>query len=392
VSREEQWAARRRGGPGPGREPRRIPDREPDREPRSGSERAVDRETDRAPARDSERGTGRKPRNEPERGSKKEPGREFESQPALVPERESERGLTLLESLLAWTLALAVFTASLGITAVLRRSFLRTEAAADAAQRVRIALESIARDLRMAGLGVDPDGAPGRPDEAIEGAWAGAIAARGDLDGAESSARSDPERWIAGAFPSVRTGNDELVVYALRRESGPGGGDLVFEADVAGAAPVTIPGGELVAPRDGGVEPVRLTRVVGADGSAAGAGCILYRATLSNNAAVWGTGNAVIWQPLADGIAAIRFRYFDETGTELAPPGGAEGARDARGRIASVRVGVTAIERRPDPDWTDRSDPDPATAHYRKAEGAEWIVLRSAGLLARADPPGGSSP
>ncbi len=53
---------------------------------------------------------------------------------------------------------------------------------------------------------------------------------------------------------------------------------------------------------------------------------------------------------------------------------------------------MTAIERRPDPDWSDPSDPDPSTAHYRKAEGTEWIALRSAGLVARADPPGGSAP
>ena len=146
-----------------------------------------------------------------------------------------------------------------------------------------------------------------------------------------------------------------------------------------------------MAPRDGGVETVRLTRVVGADGSAAGAGCVLYRATLSNNAAVWGTGNSIVWQPLADGIAAIRFRYYDESGTELAPPGGDEGARDARCRIAAVQVGVMAIEKRPDPE--DRPvRPGPATAHYRKAEGAEWIALRSAGLAARTDPPGGSVP
>ena len=132
---------------------------------------------------------------------------------------------------------------ALGLTSSLRRTFLKTEAALDASQRVRIALESIGRDLRMAGLGVDPDGAPGRPDEAIEGAWSGAIAARGDLDGLEPSARSDPERWIAGIFPSVRTGNDEIFAYALRRESGAGGSDLVFEADVAAGAPVTTPGG-----------------------------------------------------------------------------------------------------------------------------------------------------
>src|SRR5262245_53326861 len=126
---------------------------------------------------------------------------------------------------------------------LLRRSYLRAALAGDALQRARIAQESIAHDLRLAGLGVDPDGAPGRPDESIEGAWAGAVVLRGDLDADDAQAWDEPERWIAGSFPSTRTGNDEIVAYALRDESGAGGTDLDFDADVFSPSTVTTPAG-----------------------------------------------------------------------------------------------------------------------------------------------------
>jgi len=250
---------------------------------------------------------------------------------------------------------------------------------------IKIAIESIAHDLRLAGLGVDPDGAAGRPDEAIEGAWPGAIAARGDLDTDDPQARDDPERWIAGSFPSTRTGNDEVFIYALRRENGSGGSDLVFEADLANPAPVTTPSGDRVAPRDGIVESLRLTRIVAGTGGSAGTGCILYRATVASNASLWGTGNAVAWQPLADGVSTLAFRYFDEAGIEVPAPGGAESARDGRGRIASVETRVVALEKRPDAAWRDPADPDPTTAAYRKAEQVVRVALRNSVGMTRQD-------
>ena len=279
---------------------------------------------------------------------------------------------------MAWTLALVVLLCALGLLAALRRTFLRCEMAADAAQRLRIAMGSLVRDLRRTGYGVDPDGAPGRPDEAVEGAWAGAFAGRGDLDADDPSESADPEASIAGVFPTTRTGNDEIFAYALRRESGSGGSDVTFEADVASASVVTTPSGTTVAVRDGTVESVRLTRVLAASGGSAGTGAILYRATLANNASLWGTGNAIVWQPLADGISTLAFRYFDDEGIEIAPPGGAQASAAERARIASIEVRIVALERLPDRAWTDSNDPNPATASYRKADDRMRIDLRNA--------------
>lgn len=297
------------------------------------------------------------------------------------------RGFSLLEMVVATSLTVTILLIALGMLQLLRRSFLRTELASDAQQRLRIAQETISHDLRLAGLGVDPDGAAGRPDEAIEGAWRGAIAARGDYDADDSQARDDPERWIAGPYPSTRTGNDEIVVYALRDETGTGGADLMFDADVASPATVTTPSGTVAASRDGIVERVVLTRVVASGGGSAGPRGVLYRATLANNAALRGTGNAVSWQPLADGVALLELRYFDDLDRELGPPGGAQADSLARARIALVEVRLVVLEARPDPDWTDPLDPDPATVHYRRAEARFSVSLRSARL--RGAPEGG---
>jgi hypothetical protein len=112
---------------------------------------------------------------------------------------------------------------------------------------------------------------------------------------------------------------------------------------------------------------------------------VLYRATLTNNASLWGTGNAVVWQPLADGIAKLAFRYFDAAGVEIEAPGGTETTRDARRRIASIEIRLVALERRADAAWIDTADPNPATARHRKAAGVETVVLRSAVGTTRAD-------
>lgn len=300
---------------------------------------------------------------------------------------EPERGMTLLEIVVAASLSLVLVLGALGLLQSLRRSYLRTELATDATERVRIAMESLRHDLQRTGAGVDPDGTPGRPDETIEGAWAGALAARGDLDESDPSRRDDPESWIAGVFPSTRTGNDEIFIYALRKESGGVGQDLTFEADAASPSVVTTPAGDRVAERDGVVEAVRLTRLGGSSGAPAGVGYVLYRGTLTNNASLWGTGNAIVWQPLADGISTLAFRYFDLGGEEVPPPGGAQSDREARRKIVAIEVRLVALEKRADSVWEDPADPSAATMSYRKAEGIERVTLRSVAGATRADRP-----
>lgn len=302
--------------------------------------------------------------------------------------RRTESGLTLIEAIIAWALALVVLLGALALFTALRKFALRSELASDAEQRLRLALDSMAHDLSRAGLGVDPDGTPGRPDEAIEGAWAGAVVMRGDYDAEDVSARSDPELWIAGHFPMTRTGNDEIVAYALRSGTGSGGSDLVFDADLTSPTPVLTSSGDSVAPRDGLTESVTLSRVLTPGGGPAPLGAILYRATLSNNAATWGTGNAVNWQPLADGIGSLDLRYFDDAGSQVPAPGGSESARAQRGRIAALEIRVVSLERTPDPAWSEPGDPDPVMRHYRRAESILRIAVRNASSFTMRDDQG----
>lgn len=86
-------------------------------------------------------------------------------------------------------------------------------------------------------------------------------------------------------------------------------------------------------------------------------------------------------------MSALGFRYFDDAGREIAPPGGAQADANARARIARVEVRLVVLEARPDPAWSDPQDPDPATVHYRKVDAAFSVSLRSAGL--RGVPDGG---
>jgi len=299
--------------------------------------------------------------------------------------RRAEAGLSLAELLVASALALVALTVSLALLEVLRRDFLRNTLSTDALQRARLAVDTIARDLSAAGEGVDPDGALNRPDEGIEGSWAGAIALRGDLDGRDPASRDDPEQWIAGPFPSVRTGNDEVVAYLLRPESGTGGDDIAFEADVHSPLLVSTPAGIDAAARDGAPEEVRLTRVVAAAGGPAGVDAILYRASVSNNAASWGTGNALVWRPVADGIAELSFRYFDAAGHELVPAGGEETERSARAQIACVEIRAAARERAALAAWSTSPGVPGAPAAERRAELARRVCPAGLGLGGQPD-------
>jgi hypothetical protein len=111
-------------------------------------------------------------------------------------------------------------------------------------------------------------------------------------------------------------------------------------------------------------------------------GAALYRASVANNAGLWGSGSAVTWQPVADGVLGLAYTYFDDAGRELPPPGGAEDARADRSRIASVAIALLLAERRADPRWIDPADPDPETRSYRKVRLGGRIGLRNQRTIA----------
>jgi len=277
----------------------------------------------------------------------------------------SERGLTIVEVLISTALFALVTVLALVQYQTSRRALAAGQQLAELQQATRKGFDLLTRDLYLAGLGVDPDGAPLRPDEAIEGAFAGALVLRADLD-ATTARATDPEELLAlgGTFENVTTGNDEIVAYVLAKADGTSSGSLVFEADVAGV------------PRDGLVETVSIDSVALAGDDPP---YTLYRVVVRPDS------TNTLRSPVADGVRALRLTYFDTAGNEMAPPGGAEADRRARAEIRRVRVELEGLAPDPDPRWFDPADADPDTRHHRKFRIVAQLSPPNLGLGGRPD-------
>jgi hypothetical protein len=70
------------------------------------------------------------------------------------------RGVALVELLVAMLLTLLVVTAVVALAVPARRTFQAQPEISDLHQRLRVAVDALTRDLRMAGAGVAPDAAP----------------------------------------------------------------------------------------------------------------------------------------------------------------------------------------------------------------------------------------
>jgi len=173
-----------------------------------------------------------------------------------------------------------------------------------------------------------------QPDEQIEFAGPTAIAIRANFDYETDAAHgngreSDLEN---GSFPVVTTGNDEIVIYALRSVSGPNPSSLTFYADTrlnnGQPGRDAYPGGY---PED----TVTITNIDLGATDTTSTGCTtpnypcyvfnnppytLYRFSLSP------TGE-IVETPLASNIRSLNFSYYNNvTGTTVSPeptlPGG----------------------------------------------------------------------
>ncbi|HEX7829462.1 MAG TPA: fibronectin type III domain-containing protein, partial [Thermoanaerobaculia bacterium] len=173
-----------------------------------------------------------------------------------------------------------------------------------------------------------------QPDEQIEFAGPTAIAIRGNFD-FETDKPNGNGREPAlenSQFPVVTTGNDEIVIYALRSVSGPNPNTLSFYADTTksdgSAGRDAYPGGDQE-------ETVTITNLDLGTQDTTSTGCTtanypcyrfdnppytLYRFTLSP------TGE-IVETPLASNIRSMNFQYYTNvTGTTVSPeptlPGG----------------------------------------------------------------------
>lgn len=280
---------------------------------------------------------------------------------------KGEAGFTLVESLLASCLLLVGLLLALLAFDAGKRSLRRSEGLAEQQQAARTAFDALVSQLRCAGLSVNPDSDPFRPDEGIEAAYGTAVTLRGDFDGADPADAATPETSLAGgAFETVTTGNDEIVTYALVKGDGTDVDSIRFDADVKSA------------PRDGSVETVTVSGVTLVPTRPP---YTLYRITLNNDVTKWGTGLFAVRQPVIENVASLALRYYDASGAEL-DPAAMEGSETdeavlARSRIRRVAIGIVTLTRDPVPGWTDPLDPDPATRGYRKLRLGAQVALRN---------------
>lgn len=302
-------------------------------------------------------------------------------------------GFGLVEMLLATAIFAIVGAVALLFHAAASRSFAMAVNLTDQQQTTRVAFDRVTSDLRLVGFSVDPDGDPARADEAIEGAWDTALTLRADFDSRDPAESGTPELALAGsAYDLVTTGNDEIVTYALAK-SGPAGPDFLglrLEAD---------------RPRSGIFRVVSIPKVALVQDDPP---YTLYRITLADRPGVFpsapNASSDFIYEPVADNLRSMTFRYWSDAGEMLGPDtpgdpaddlGGGDGGRAARGRIRRIALRLVGMTAAPDFDFIDSGDATSAQ-HNRKLalegeirpENLGWPALREIGPIS-PDPAGG---
>jgi len=279
--------------------------------------------------------------------------------------------MSLIEVLVATAiLALAVIVA-LVVYDGSRKAFKKGENATEQQEAVRIAYDRLTADLRMLGYNVNPDGNPNRPDEQLEGALDHAVVFRGDFD-INDAASTVPESTLDnGAFPSVSTGNDEIVAYVLSKPDGTGPDSIVFQADVQEAS------------RDGDVENVTINNVVLNPTTPP---YTLYRVTLNNDASTYGSAGFVVRTPIVENVRDLSFTYYDAAGTfKDASATIAETATAKTTRTGLTHIGVSLVGMTRDQDINYNDTTDPASRQYRKFELKGDITPRNMRLKGMQD-------
>jgi hypothetical protein len=279
----------------------------------------------------------------------------------------------MLETLVALLITVLAMTVALAMYDVVAKSFHKDEDVTEQQQGVRIGFDAMIADLQLAGLNYNPDGSATRPDEQIEGAFGAGLVFRADFDGRDASTAAIPEASLAGGgSDTVSIGNDEIVAFALSKPGSSHPGSFTFSADVAEV------------PRNGVVETVTIPGVAIVQDEPP---YTLYRITLNNDIATWGSGDFLVWTPVMENVASLAFRYFDANGTELTSIGGAEttAAIGTRSKIRRIQVDVVGLTRNPERVWRDPADPNPLTSPFRKFRLTGDVTPRNLGRAGARD-------
>lgn len=142
----------------------------------------------------------------------------------------SQRGFTLAEILVTTAIFAIIMLAALAVYDRSNRVFKTSTESADMQQSTRIGFDKLVSDVRMAGFDYNRGGVPTeswaapQPDEQIEYAGPSAFGFRANFDYNTNAAQGngletalEPVNINSQTiFPYVTTGNDEIVIYALR--------------------------------------------------------------------------------------------------------------------------------------------------------------------------------
>jgi prepilin-type N-terminal cleavage/methylation domain-containing protein len=256
----------------------------------------------------------------------------------------AQRGMTLIEVMVAVLVFTIVFLAALGLYQAANRAYLATDAATIQQQNARYAMDRVSETLRDAGANYNPLGRTSIPDEQIEGAWEAAVLVRGDFN------RTN-ETDLEGTYPLITTGNRDIVGYVLRKAAGPNSVNLDVKMDLtpttnrdAARSGTTITGEET---RQIAVAAATLAQQTNPPYQ-------LVRVTFDTT-----TGNP-IYEVIADNVFRMSFIYRNAAGTEVVTAasnsGGDDDERGVRATIRRVGINIVTMAERADFGYTDANN------------------------------------
>jgi type IV pilus assembly protein PilW len=266
---------------------------------------------------------------------------------------QAEEGMTLIEVLVASVVSLAVVTAALALLVTSNNASQVNQQAADTQQNVRLAMDLISQDIKLAGFNMS---------SAVPGCVVGPLATPAPivpLDNVPAGA--------VGAINDVGPDAVNLVVPSMT--AGAGGGTPVLSAQASGGNIIPLAAAQIGAMVTSGLVPGSVVSVGGSFSSpvtAIGAAtltlakglppaaqfpagtpvyllqCVQY--TVSTNQAICAGSTSCLLRngvPMVDGIEDLQLAYACDGCNILPPnPGGPNGVIDTQGAPIGTPIGA----------------------------------------------------
>jgi len=295
-------------------------------------------------------------------------------------DRRRERGMTVIEALVAVLVFSVVFLAALGLYQAANKAYMATDAATIQQQNIRFAMDRIGDTIRGSGADYNVAGLLSIPDEQIEGAWESAIFVRGNYNDAREGALEST------SHPIVTTGNDEIVGYVLCKAGNTvcdpttNTTSITIKADFSSPRDAALTSGTITNEETSGAINVAATTLAGETDPP----YQLVKVTFN-------AGGNPQYQIIANNIFRMSFAYVDNTGAAMTTYGSADGGsladRVARASVRQIDVNLIGMADRPDFGYSDPNTYTPAegsaTKNLHKFALAEHFVPPNLGKIGR---------